>query len=235
MRSCSDFAEKPPNTTECVAPIRAHACIAATPLDRHRHVDDDAVALLHAERLESVGEPAHALVKIAIGDVRDLAIVGLENDGDLVRVAVLEIPVEAVVRDVQLAVREPLVVRRAAFVERLRERLSPCQVLAREIGPEPLEVSGGLRVHRLPVGLLHVRLGHEGLRRLEHALFLHDGLDRRHCNLLRRQRCRGRPASSRQPALWGKSTEGASARQRTRRKQVAMIKSSVSRRLPPPP
>ena len=31
MRSCSDFAEKPPNTTECVAPIRAQACIATTP------------------------------------------------------------------------------------------------------------------------------------------------------------------------------------------------------------
>ena len=31
MRSCSDFAEKPPNTTECVAPMRAQACIATTP------------------------------------------------------------------------------------------------------------------------------------------------------------------------------------------------------------
>ena len=31
IRSCSDFAEKPPKTTECVAPIRAHACMAATP------------------------------------------------------------------------------------------------------------------------------------------------------------------------------------------------------------
>ncbi|MCY1352153.1 hypothetical protein D9M69_384390 [compost metagenome] len=30
-RSCSDLAEKPPNTTECVAPRRAQACIAATP------------------------------------------------------------------------------------------------------------------------------------------------------------------------------------------------------------
>ena len=31
IRSCSDFAENPPNTTECVAPMRAHACIATTP------------------------------------------------------------------------------------------------------------------------------------------------------------------------------------------------------------
>jgi hypothetical protein len=30
-RSFSDFDENPPNTIECVAPIRAHACIATTP------------------------------------------------------------------------------------------------------------------------------------------------------------------------------------------------------------
>ena len=30
MRSFSDCALKPPNTTECGAPIRAHASIAAT-------------------------------------------------------------------------------------------------------------------------------------------------------------------------------------------------------------
>ena len=29
--SCTLFAEKPPNTTECVAPMRAQACIATTP------------------------------------------------------------------------------------------------------------------------------------------------------------------------------------------------------------
>jgi hypothetical protein len=31
MRSRSDWAEKPPNTTEWVAPMRAQACMAATP------------------------------------------------------------------------------------------------------------------------------------------------------------------------------------------------------------
>jgi hypothetical protein len=30
MRSCRDFAEKPPNTTEWVRPSRAQACIAIT-------------------------------------------------------------------------------------------------------------------------------------------------------------------------------------------------------------
>jgi hypothetical protein len=31
MRSRSDWAEKPPNTTEWVAPMRAQACMATTP------------------------------------------------------------------------------------------------------------------------------------------------------------------------------------------------------------
>ena len=31
IRSCTDLAEKPPKTTECVAPMRAQACMAATP------------------------------------------------------------------------------------------------------------------------------------------------------------------------------------------------------------
>ena len=30
IRSASSFAAKPPNTTECTAPIRAHASIATT-------------------------------------------------------------------------------------------------------------------------------------------------------------------------------------------------------------
>jgi hypothetical protein len=31
MRSCTDLAEKPPNTTEWMAPMRAQACMATTP------------------------------------------------------------------------------------------------------------------------------------------------------------------------------------------------------------
>ena len=30
MRSLRDLAEKPPNTTECTAPMRAQACMAMT-------------------------------------------------------------------------------------------------------------------------------------------------------------------------------------------------------------
>jgi hypothetical protein len=54
------------NTTEWGAPIRAHARIATT-LDRHRHVDDDPVALDHAARLEGVGQPV-AVEQLLVAD-----------------------------------------------------------------------------------------------------------------------------------------------------------------------
>ena len=51
MRSCRLLAEKPPNTTECVAPMRAQACIATTASIAHRHVDDDAIAFADAQAI----------------------------------------------------------------------------------------------------------------------------------------------------------------------------------------
>ena len=51
-------AANPPKTTECTAPIRAHASIAIDRLGDHRHVDDDPVAL--SRRRGRAGAPANA-------------------------------------------------------------------------------------------------------------------------------------------------------------------------------
>ena len=110
--------------------------------DRHRHVDDDAVALLDAARLQAVGELADALVQFLVGGARDRAVVGFEDDRGLVGVAVLEVAVEAVVRRVQLAVVEPFVERRVGLVERAGERLVPVEVLARQARPEAFVIGG---------------------------------------------------------------------------------------------
>ncbi len=56
MRVASSREEKPPKTTEWMAPMRAQPSMATTRLGHHRHVDDDPVALLHARRLERPGE-----------------------------------------------------------------------------------------------------------------------------------------------------------------------------------
>ena len=87
-------------------------------LDRHRHVDEDAVGRLDAQRLEAVGELAHLVVQRLIGDLRHLAVIRLEDDGGLVGLR-LQVPVEAVVGGVQLAVVEPAEERRLRLVQRL--------------------------------------------------------------------------------------------------------------------
>ena len=144
MRSRRLCAEKPPKTTECVAPMRAQAEHRDHALDRHRHVDDDPVALDHAARLERVGEPAGALEQLAVADLGDRAVVGLEDDRGLVAEPVLDVAVEAVVRGVQRAVLEPLEERRLVVVEDALERRSPRDQLARQAPPVALVVARGL-------------------------------------------------------------------------------------------
>ena len=111
-------------------------------LDRHRHVDDDAVALDQAARLQRVGEPAGALEQLAVGDVGDLAVVGLEDDRGLVAEAGLDVAVEAVVRRVERAVVEPLEERRLVGIEHRLERRAPAEQLARQ--PRPIRFAVGL-------------------------------------------------------------------------------------------
>ena len=74
----------------------------------HRQIDGDAVAALDAQRLEHIGEDIHLAVKLAIGDVarRLGGIVGLPDDGNLV-LALLQVAVDAIGRDVERAVLEP--------------------------------------------------------------------------------------------------------------------------------
>ncbi len=112
--------------------------------DRHRDVDDDAIALADAAFFQRIGEARHAREQLGVGDARDGAVVGLEDHGDALAVAGFDVTVEAVVRRVELAVVEPRAERRVALVEHLGERLVPAQVLARETRPEALVVLLGL-------------------------------------------------------------------------------------------
>jgi hypothetical protein len=58
MRVASELEAKPPNTTEWMAPMRAQASMANSGLGDHRHVDQHAVALADAQRLQ---DRRHAL------------------------------------------------------------------------------------------------------------------------------------------------------------------------------
>ncbi len=211
-------------------------------LDRHRHVDEDAIALLDAERLQRVGEAADVVVERLVGDLGDRAVVGLEDDRDLVGLR-RQVPVEAVVRGVQLAVVEPLEERRVGFVERLRERLVPQHVLARMPRPEALEVALGFRAHRLVGGHAgDVRLLDEGLGRRKYAVFLQDRFDTGRHGALSSVNCDGLmfftagTRESNQTAARGAMTGineaiNAGATGAAMSDRVAMVDSSVARTL----
>src|SRR3954469_22921405 len=153
-------------------------------LHGHRHVDEDAIALLDAARLERIREPADFLVELLVGDLGDLAVIGLEDDGHLVGLT-LEMAIEAVIRGVQLAVVEPAEERRLRLVQHFREGLRPLEGFTREPRPETLEVLLGfgaqlaVRLHARNVGLLDERRG-----RRKNPRLLQYGLDRgrRHCD-----------------------------------------------------
>ncbi len=101
-------------------------------LDRHRHVDDRPVALLVAQLLQAVGELADPLVQRLVGDLRDLAVVGLEDDRGLVLDGRADMAIETVCRRIQLAIVEPLEERLVRFVERAGEGL-----VSRAAAPAP--------------------------------------------------------------------------------------------------
>ena len=80
-------------------------------LGDHREVDPDDVALPDAPVLEGVGEALDLAEELGVGDLPLLALLAAPVEGDLVAVPGLDVAVEAVVGDVQLAVLEPLVER----------------------------------------------------------------------------------------------------------------------------
>ena len=74
----------------------------------HRQVDGDAVALFDAARFEHVGEFADLFVQLLVGQRGVFPrLVPLPDDGDLIAFGI-EVPVEAIVRDVGLAAGKPL-------------------------------------------------------------------------------------------------------------------------------
>ena len=213
MRSLSDSAENPPNTTEWIAPMRAHACIAITASRNERHVDDDAIAALHALRLERVGKRAHLSVQLAIAQAPRVSRLAFEDDRRLVA-TIIEMHVETIERDVELPIGEPAIVGGAGLIQSHRERLVPRQFLSRQIRPESGMIRRGPAIQVLAIGGLDASFGGESRRRWKAALFKEHRLDvlaghqvsqrwMRACSGLERGKCASRysiwSASTRRP------------------------------------
>ncbi len=132
-------------------------------LGDHRQVDRHPVTGLHAELDERVGRLADLVLEVGVGELAGV-VLGLADpvDRDLVTLAGLDVPVDAVVRRVDASAHEPLGEGRVVPVEDAVPLLVPVEALGL-LGPERLAV--GVRpVVRLG---LHVRVVRELGRRLE--------------------------------------------------------------------
>src|SRR4051794_26019319 len=110
-------------------------------LGDHRQGDPDDGAPADAAAFERVREPLDIAQELGIGDVALLPLLAVPVEGDSLAIARLDVTVEAVVGDVQLAVLEPLVERWVRVVQDLLGLREPVKELARLLGPERLEVS----------------------------------------------------------------------------------------------
>src|SRR5574343_171142 len=69
----------------------------ANAFDGHRHVDDDAIALLDAHATQGVGELGNLGEQLLVGNLGHFAVVGFENQGNLVALAGFNLAIETVV------------------------------------------------------------------------------------------------------------------------------------------
>ncbi len=104
----------------------------------HRHVDQHAIALAHAEALEDRRAAVHLVMQLPIGVAHLLP--GFRREVMQRRLvgALREMAVDRVVAEVGAAADEPLGERRPTVIEGLRERCLPldqCRLLAPEIVP----------------------------------------------------------------------------------------------------
>src|SRR5688500_4647514 len=102
-----------------------------------RRVERAAFPLVNARALEDVGEARDLAVELAVGERALLARLALPDDGGLVAPPRVEVTVEAVVSDVELAADEPLGVRRLPLENRV-PLLEPVQLLFGHARPERL-------------------------------------------------------------------------------------------------
>ncbi|MDR6098176.1 hypothetical protein QE454_001795 [Microbacterium sp. SORGH_AS454] len=141
-------------------------------LGDHREVQRDAVPSLDTELGEDVRQALHLVGQLGVGDVALVAGLSLPAQSDAIAVARFDVPVEAVVRDVELTVGEPLRERGVRPVEHLSEGAVPVE-LTGLLGPETLAVRCGALVE-IAVG---DGLGGEVGRRREPAGLVEEVVD----------------------------------------------------------
>ena len=124
-------------------------------LGDHRHVDRHAIALANAERLQRVRRLLHLAVQVVVGECAAIPRLADPVNGDLLAEPRCHVAVNAVLRNVQRAVGEPLG-KRQVPLQRLREGGAPGEALTRLLRPEGNGVGGGFGVDSsADVGVSH--------------------------------------------------------------------------------
>ena len=130
IRSRTDSAEKPPKTTLCDGADARAGEHRHRDLGDHRQEDPDDVARADPAVLQRVGEPLDVAVQVGVRDVALLALLAAPVERHAIAVAGLDVAVDAVVGDVELAADEPLGERRVRPVEHLVPRSCQCSASA---------------------------------------------------------------------------------------------------------
>ncbi len=123
-------------------------------LGDHGEVDRNRITLLDPEVLEDVGELLDLGLQLGVGEGPAVfRLIPLPEDRGLIPPALLDLVVQAVVRDVELSAHEPLGLWRVP-VEDPVPLLEPVQFPG-PLGPETLVVSLGVLVDRRVVHVRH--------------------------------------------------------------------------------
>ena len=122
--------------------------------DGERHVDDDAIALYHPQRFQTVGEAADQAIELAVGDDALGAVFAEPDESGAVAALGVGMTVERVDGDVGLRAGEPLVMD-AIPLENLAPRMRPLEA-ARVVGPEDFWIFKGALALGVPIFLQDV-------------------------------------------------------------------------------
>ncbi|MNV18867.1 hypothetical protein D3C71_1097050 [compost metagenome] len=142
----------------------------------HRHVDAHAVAFLHATAFEHVGQAADVVMEFFVGDLGGFGgIVAFPDDRDLIA-AFFQVPVDAVVADVQLSAGKPVGLTGFQVIALDGvPRLAPVEEAGGLFGPERSGVFNGFAVQAVVVVLTQLCSPADGIGFGERADIEHDG------------------------------------------------------------
>ena len=117
----------------------------------HRQIYSNTVTFTYAHLLKDIGETAYLGVQHLIGINLDIFLrLTLKNDGGFIAAAICQVPVEAIIGDIQFTVNKPLDIRfNQIFLNNLIPFFVPGNKLFRPFSPETIRIVHGPLVYSI--------------------------------------------------------------------------------------